>query len=188
VLRVHGVVRQYENNKNNPDSDQWVGFGDRTVDEMGHAWINITYMSDSEYENEVAQRRVKLANLVNKTKEVKLPLQNAAAVASSFVVAAIAKPSVLRLVRQDAKPVVIEPIHESGQGITGSFEGWYPNIDGTFSLLVGYLNRNSAQILDIPVGPNNRIEPGGPDQGQPTHFLPRRQWGVLSDRGSERLR
>src|SRR2546428_10206060 len=28
--------------------------------------------------------------------------------------------------------------------------------------------------MDLPVGPNNTIEPGGPDQGQPTHFLPRR--------------
>src|SRR5207249_756926 len=34
--------------------------------------------------------------------------------------------------------------------------------------------------LDIPIGPGNRIEPGGPDYGQPTHFLPRRQWGVFT--------
>jgi hypothetical protein len=68
---------------------------------------------------------------------------------------------------------------ESGQSVTGAFEGWYKNADGTFSLLVGYFNRNSTQTLDIPVGPNNRIEPGGPDQGQPTRFLPRRQWGVF---------
>ncbi len=47
-------------------------------------------------------------------------------------------------------------------------------------LLVGYFNRNAKQTLDIPVGPNNRIEPGGPDLGQPTHFLPRRQWGVFT--------
>jgi len=119
-------------------------------------------------------------------------LPNAARLANSFVVAGLLSLTVLRLSGQDAKPVVIEPIHESGQGITGSFEGWYPNIDGTFSMLVGYLNRNSAQILDIPVGPNNRIEPGGPDQGQPTHFLPRRQWGVFrivvpKDFGSKKL-
>ena len=73
----------------------------------------------------------------------------------------------------------VAPIRESGQSVTGAFEGWYPNPDGTFSLLMGYLNRNSAQVLDIPIGPNNRIEPGGPDQGQPTHFLQRRQWGVF---------
>jgi hypothetical protein len=59
-------------------------------------------------------------------------------------------------------------------------------------LLVGYFNRNLKETLDIPVGPNNRIEPGGPDQGQPTHFLPRRQWGVFSiavpkDFGNKRL-
>ena len=48
------------------------------------------------------------------------------------------------------------------------------------SLLVGYFNRNTKQELDIPIGPNNRIEPGGPDQGQPTHFLTSRQWGVFS--------
>ena len=35
---------------------QWVGFGDRTVDEMGHAWINVTYMSDEDYAKEVAKR------------------------------------------------------------------------------------------------------------------------------------
>ena len=32
----------------------------------------------------------------------------------------------------------------------------------------------------MPVGPNNRIEPGGPDQGQPTHFLPGGKWGVFT--------
>jgi hypothetical protein len=54
----------------------------------------------------------------------------------------------------------------------GSLEGWYQNPDGTFSLLVGYFNRNQKETLDIPIGPNNQIEPGGLDQGQPTHFLP----------------
>ena len=46
--------------------------------------------------------------------------------------------------------------------------------------MVGYFNRNSKQELDIPVGPNNRIEPGGPDMGQPTHFLSGRYWGVFT--------
>ena len=43
-------------NKSNPDPDQWVGYGDRTVDEMGHAWLNITYLSDPDFEEEVARR------------------------------------------------------------------------------------------------------------------------------------
>lgn len=82
--------------------------------------------------------------------------------------------------------------HESGQGVTAGYEGWFRNADGTFSLLVGYFNRNYRETLDIPVGPDNRFEPGPPDRMQPTHFLPRRQWGVFSvvvpaDFGQQRL-
>jgi hypothetical protein len=73
----------------------------------------------------------------------------------------------------------VEPAHNSGLGVTGAFEGWFRNPDGTFSLLAGYFNRNAKEELDIPIGPENKIEPGPPDQGQPTHFLPRRQWGVF---------
>ena len=72
------------------------------------------------------------------------------------------------------------PSRDSGDSVTGAYEGWFKNPDGTFSLLIGYFNRNMKEELDIPVGPNNRIEPGGPDRGQPTHFLPRRQWGVFT--------
>lgn len=74
------------------------------------------------------------------------------------------------------------PIRERGSSITGAYEGWYYNKDGSVSLLVGYFNRNTKQELDIPIGPGNRIEPGGPDQGQPTHFTAGRQFGVLSIR------
>jgi hypothetical protein len=44
------------NNKANPDPDQWVGWGDRTVDEMGHTWLNITYYNDEDFKAEVAKR------------------------------------------------------------------------------------------------------------------------------------
>jgi hypothetical protein len=53
------LVAWYDNtkaNKSNPDPDQWVGYGDRTVDEMGHAWLNITYFNDDEFKAEVAKR------------------------------------------------------------------------------------------------------------------------------------
>ncbi len=49
-------------NKSNPDPDQWVGWGDRTVDEMGHAWINITYYNDDEFKGEQSKRSSKVAN------------------------------------------------------------------------------------------------------------------------------
>ena len=67
-------------------------------------------------------------------------------------------------------------IKDSGEAIYPAFEGWYATPDGTFNLLLGYYNRNQKQALDIPVGPNNRVEPGGPDMGQPTYFQPRRGW------------
>ena len=74
----------------------------------------------------------------------------------------------------------LEPFHNSGQAVTAAFEGWFQNPDGTYSILVGYYNRNQQQEIDIPIGPDNRIEPGGPDQGQPTHFLPGRGWGLFT--------
>lgn len=73
-----------------------------------------------------------------------------------------------------------EPGGKFGRSITGAYEGWYDAADGNHVFLVGYYNRNLAQEVDIPVGPNNRIEPGGPDLGQPTHFLPGRQVGVFT--------
>ena len=74
----------------------------------------------------------------------------------------------------------MEPLHTAGQGVTAAYEGWFKNPDGSFSMLFGYFNRNLKEELDIPIGDSNRIEPGPPDQGQPTHFLPRRQWGVFT--------
>jgi hypothetical protein len=76
----------------------------------------------------------------------------------------------------------LEPQRDSGQSVSPAFEGWFKNTDGTFTLLVGYFNRNRKEVLDIPIGPDNKIEPGGPDFGQPTQFLPRRNWGVFAIR------
>ena len=49
MIRVTAWYDNTRANPNNPDPDQWVGFGDRTVDEMGHAWMNVTYVSDEDY-------------------------------------------------------------------------------------------------------------------------------------------
>ena len=73
-----------------------------------------------------------------------------------------------------------QPGGRFGRSITGAFEGWYDVEDGSHVFLVGYYNRNLGTPMDIPVGPANHIEPGGPDQGQPTHFLPGRQVGVFT--------
>ena len=62
-----------------------------------------------------------------------------------------------------------------GQNVAPVFEGWERNPDGTFNMVFGYLNRNYEEEVDIPIGPNNRIDLDGDDRGQPTHFYPRRQ-------------
>lgn len=72
------------------------------------------------------------------------------------------------------------PIRERGSSVTPAFEGWYFDKDGSQRVMVGYFNRNTKQEFDIPAGPNNRIEPGPADQGQPTHFNAGRQWGVFT--------
>jgi hypothetical protein len=73
-----------------------------------------------------------------------------------------------------------QPHAEFGDSITPAFEGWYDLPDGSHNFLFGYYNRNSKQIVDIPIGPNNSVEPGGPDHGQPTHFLTGRNWGLYA--------
>jgi hypothetical protein len=96
-----------------------------------------------------------------------------------LVAAAIAGSVSAAAAQQGKDPLTMGPARERGASVTPSFEGWYQNEDGSYSLLVGYFNRNSKEPLDIPVGPNNRIEPGDADQGQPTHFEVGRQWGVF---------
>ena len=80
---------------------------------------------------------------------------------------------------QQAPVIPYEPPRQFGTSITGAYEGWFDSADGTHNFLVGYFNRNLKQAQDVPIGPNNRIEPGGPDMGQPTYFQPRRRTGVF---------
>ena len=72
--------------------------------------------------------------------------------------------------------------HARGEAVAPVFEGWFRDASGTLMLSFGYFNRNYEQELDVPIGPDNRIDPGPPDQGQPTHFVPRRQWGAFAIR------
>jgi hypothetical protein len=65
-----------------------------------------------------------------------------------------------------------------GQDVSPTFDGWEQNSDGTYTLHFGYFNRNAEEELDVPVGSENNIEPGG-DRGQPTHFYTTRKWWVF---------
>lgn len=73
-----------------------------------------------------------------------------------------------------ARDTTAQVVHRTGQDISPAFDGWAEQPDGTFDLWFGYFNRNWDEIPHVEVGPNNNLEPGGPDQGQPTSFLPRR--------------
>jgi hypothetical protein len=64
--------------------------------------------------------------------------------------------------------------YTKGQNISPAYEGWEQASDGTKYFLFGYMNRNWEEEIDVPVGPENGFNSGGADQGQPTHFLPRR--------------
>ena len=74
----------------------------------------------------------------------------------------------------------LAPPGATGQSATPAFEGWYRNPDGSYSLSFGYFNRNTAQVLTVPAGPENFVSPGPQNQGQPTSFYPRRHWGVFA--------
>lgn len=44
------------NNRHNPDPSAWIGWGARTMDEMGHGWTDIAFMTDEQYERRLAER------------------------------------------------------------------------------------------------------------------------------------
>ena len=64
--------------------------------------------------------------------------------------------------------------YTKGQNVAPAYEGWEQAPDGTKYFLFGYMNRNWEEEIDVPIGPDNGFNVGGADQGQPTHFLPRR--------------
>ena len=64
--------------------------------------------------------------------------------------------------------------YTNGQNISPAYEGWEEDADGAKYFLFGYMNRNWEEEIDVPVGPDNGFNVGHADQGQPTHFLPRR--------------
>jgi hypothetical protein len=72
----------------------------------------------------------------------------------------------------DGMEFMFANLRPAGQPVIPIFDGWYPNPDGTFTLCFGYFNLNTKQALDIPLGPNNFVEPKQYDGRQPTHFNP----------------
>jgi hypothetical protein len=67
-----------------------------------------------------------------------------------------------------------QEMYTHGRNVAVAYEGWEKNPDGSFNLVFGYFNRNWVEQPVVPIGPDNNVEPGGSDQGQPTRFFPRR--------------
>lgn len=61
VIQVSAWYDNTAANKDNPDPEQWVGYGDRTVDEMAHAWMNVVYYTDEEMKQILEARKAKAA-------------------------------------------------------------------------------------------------------------------------------
>jgi hypothetical protein len=101
---------------------------------------------------------------------------------------------VLLLVSPSAEQLPLEPPSKNfGQSVWPVYEGWYRNLDGSYTLLVGYFNPNAEETFDVPIGESNHFMPGDPDRGQPTHFTNGRGWGVFTvnvpaDFGGQQLR
>ena len=66
ILHVVSVHDNTANNKHNPDPTAWVGWGSRTMDEMGHGWTDIAFLSDEQYKAELAKRRAHTTNTDSK--------------------------------------------------------------------------------------------------------------------------
>ena len=55
----------------------------------------------------------------------------------------------------------------SGQTVAPFFDGWSRNADGSYQMHFGYINRNHVEEVHVPIGADNRVEPGERDQGHP---------------------
>lgn len=74
----------------------------------------------------------------------------------------------------------------TGESVAPMFNGWIRNADDSVTLIFGFANQNREAIIDIPLGPNNKIEPAEYDGGQPTHFpvYQRRGFVGIQERGA----
>ena len=79
-----------------------------------------------------------------------------------------------------AQELPLAPRTGSGRTVTPAYEGWYEKADGTIAMSFGYYNRNVEEIVEIPLGLDNSIEPRQFDGTQPTTFHPSRHFGVFA--------
>jgi hypothetical protein len=76
----------------------------------------------------------------------------------------------LQVAAQRQRP--LSPLPSDGLRVAPFFDGWYENPDGTIALSFGYSNLNRSEVVEIPLGPDNIIQPKEYDGRQPTSFPP----------------
>ena len=59
VLHMIGIHDNTSANRRNPDPNMWVGFGERSVDDMLQVWVNVVYLDDAEFQRLVDARKAK---------------------------------------------------------------------------------------------------------------------------------
>jgi hypothetical protein len=89
-----------------------------------------------------------------------------------FIVVALAALAPRPAAAQDwtRREFPLAPPNSRGNFVAPFFDGFYENEDGTYTLSFGFMNRNDEELIEIPLGPNNFIEPAQYNGGQPTSF------------------
>lgn len=74
----------------------------------------------------------------------------------------------------------------TGEAVAPMFNGWFKNDDGSVTMMFGFANQNREQAVDVPLGPNNYLEPKQFDGVQPTHFPVYKRGGFvgIQERGA----
>ena len=164
VIHVVAEHDNTANNKNNPDPNQWVGWGDRTVDEMAHAWVNVTYISEEDYQAYVAKHRPAPRGCAKMNVPTRIGCPRARRGASYA-------PSSRSISSRRTTPgKASRPPSKDGSPIPMAASA---SCSGTST---GIKNRSWI----FPSAPTITSIRAVPDQGQPTHFLTRRRWGMFT--------
>jgi hypothetical protein len=74
----------------------------------------------------------------------------------------------------------------TGEIVAPMFNGWIANEDGSTTMIFGFANQNRTATVDVPLGPNNKLEPAQLQGAQPTHFpvYSRRGFVGIQERGA----
>ena len=187
------TIGWYDNSSKNPrnaDPRNWKGFGQRSVDDMFLNQSQLIFLTEADTRRKWRRARRKSAvarrsrpprdkaevrpghETINVKKD---PMGRTAPVGfaqvrSVIVIGTLVATALITHWSDDASGAQVQLLR--GQTVAPVFEGWDQNPDGSYTLIFGYFNRNWEEEVDVPVGPNNTLDPGGPDQGQPTHSSP----------------